>query len=295
MNYTCIICNDIEKKIIKKGVRDNNSINVVKCLKCGHVQLDLIPDLEEDKYFYDKDMQSRELNKDIDFAKKRENYALDLESRKKIFSQISKDSNILEIGSGYGFLLEYMINAGYKIEGLEISSYRRKLSNSISSANVYDYNILKDEVPLEMNKRYDVIIMLQMLEHISNPKKFLIKVREMLKDGGIAIIEVPNFNDHMIKVCKEYFEFYFQRAHISYFTPDTLKYLIEESGFSTVDIKGIQRYSIANAINWFKNGKPEIKDPTFDLPIHIKWVEDYYKSNLSKDIKSDTILAICRK
>ena len=81
---------------------------------------------------------------------------------------------------------------------------------------------------------------------------------------------------------------------MSYFNPKTLKKVFQKAGYN-VKVFGVQRYSIENLINWKLSGKPQISLPTYNLPQELDWIDKYYKTQLEKQLKCDTLIAICEK
>jgi len=77
-----------------------------------------------------------------------------------------------------------------------------------------------------------------------------------------------------------------------YFDKRTLEKVLKKSNFLTVDIFYVQRYSLENFMNWFVIRKPQIMRPTFKTKGCYKWLEDYYKINLCKKGKLDTLIMI---
>lgn len=286
----CILCNNKNFDIISKKVRDSKKHQIIKCKKCLHIQLFPIPtELEEEK-FYDENLQDKNIQF---FGGIKENRVKSFEDTKRrvnfVKSIIPKNGKILEIGSGHGFFIESMEKLKYKITGIEISKEKRKLSKRITKSKIMNVNLMK-EIPSMGN--LDAIVMFHVLEHLSNPSDFLKKVGSMLNQNGVIILEVPNSNDDQIFSNLAYTEFYWQRGHIHYFNPKSLKETISNAGLKS-SILGIQRYSIANMINWKLTNKPQINSPTYSLEKHYEWIDEYYKKKLERSLKCDTIMAIC--
>ncbi len=210
-----IICKSKEFKLVANRPRDSDRHKVITCNKCNLVQLSRIPSIEDDKKFYDENRQSKNIRELTDIKVIRRNSADDTMRRVNFVSRfISKDSTIIDIGSGYGFFIDEMDKHGFNIIGLEISKERREISRKVTNVQVLDTNISKS--PLEIEK-VDYMILFHVLEHISNPIKFLETLRLHLKENGKVIIEVPNIDDLMLESNKAYRDFYWQRAHLLYF------------------------------------------------------------------------------
>ncbi len=291
----CIICGNSQHKIIKESVRDDKLTNVVVCISCKHQQLTPIRHECQIQEFYNLNLQAKEINHNLNIDEIREKSLSDIYRREDtLIKHISNphEAKILDIGTGYGFFIEHMEQCGCKIEGIEISSSRRQIAQSICKSKIFNYNILLDRHINTMLKKYDIVTMFQVLEHIVEPVKFLENVKQIISNNGKIIIEVPNADDHLIEQCYEYKNFFYQTAHVSYFTRDTLSMLLKQCGFKKIEFQGVQRYSIENFMNWLILKKPQLVKPSHEVSGNLQWLDNYYKENLCRDFKCDTLLAI---
>ena len=288
-NQSCTLCKHKDLHIISNRVRDSNRHKVLKCLGCGHVQLYPTPSPEEDKIFYDKDLQNKNIKYYGSIEDHRKKSIDDTLRRWKLVQKITpKRGKILEIGSGHGFFVELAHNNNFKITGIEISKEKRNMSKKVTDAEILDIDINFQELDI---KDFDTIVMFHVLEHITNPFPFLKKIRNMLKPQGKIVVEVPNCNDFQLDLNDAYRNFYWQRAHLHYFTPKILKKALNKTGFKT-EIIGVQRYSIENMFSWKLTNKPQLNEPTYNLPKLYEWIELTYKNHLEKKLKCDTLVAI---
>ena len=110
-----------------------------------------------------------------------------------------KRFTILEIGPGKGNNLETLSKFG-TIDILETEvDFINYLKNE-KSIHINDY-FQKFE---QIQKKYELIVLLDVLEHIENPIKFLKNIYSILSDDGIVVIGVPAFqslwSDHDVKM-----------------------------------------------------------------------------------------------
>jgi hypothetical protein len=107
------------------------------------------------------------------------------------------------------------------------------------------------------------------------------------------VIEVPNIRDLQLKHNNSYRDWYWQRAHIHYFSPRILNKILKKCGFKKIILQGIQRYSLENMFHWKLINKPQLENPTYYLPQEYTWLESSYKKYLEKKLLCDTMIAIC--
>ena len=295
--YFCKICKSDKVIQIRDHVRDSNEFSVYKCSSCGHVQIFPIPDYDNNKQFYDINRQASWVRPNIDIESMRRHLMTDIIRRTKyIEKHFQKNKKILDLGSGYGFFTEEMIKRGWNIYGLEISNSRRAIAEDIVKQKFLNFDVCEiEQIPQEYNHFFDVVVAFQVFEHILKPIEFLQGIKELLVPGGIVVIEVPNGNDHMLNICNEYIDFYFQKAHVSYFSANDLKKLLIKSGYQNIKIEYIQRYSVENAINWMDKGIPQIDSPSYESRKKNTWLDEYYKNYLLDKKITDTIMVIGTK
>ncbi len=294
--FKCIVCNNKAYRDIERRPRDSEHHSIFQCENCGLVQLYPMPSIGEDKEFYDQDNQAKFVHKNITLEEAIEKGLPDVKRRIHFLDeQFGNDRSrvsVLEIGSGYGLFLKQAFESGYDVEGIEISDTRRNIASRLVARPIYDCNLMDQRLDECTKKKYDAVVMFQVLEHIQSPVQFLMNVKTAIKNTGLLIIEVPNVDDHLLSFCSEYDSFYWQRAHLSYYNTSTLKKVIKRAGFSRVSIFGVQRYSIENAMNWLIIGRPQISKPSYTAREDLQWLDDYYREQLIGSLTCDTLIAV---
>lgn len=112
------------------------------------------------------------------------------------FLNETREKNILEIGVGRGnipkILKERAENKKYKYFGADLFDDDLKPLKMDGAIN--DYFVFESgQNTLEADKRFDIVVMCHVLEHIENPKEFLNKlVVNNLTKNGVLILAVPN-------------------------------------------------------------------------------------------------------
>jgi SAM-dependent methyltransferase len=101
-----------------------------------------------------------------------------------------QDVNILEIGSGLGYLTYSLNKAGYNTTGLDISEdavrqAKERYGNYYQSGDLF-------VLSANPQNTYDCIVMTELIEHVENPTAFIKAALSLLKKGGILIVTTPN-------------------------------------------------------------------------------------------------------
>lgn len=100
--------------------------------------------------------------------------------------ETSKNLRILEVGPGLGVNLNTLYKFG-EVDILEIDSYFVE-QIKLEYKNIVNYSNLDN-----IDKKYDLIVMLDVLEHIDDTELFLDKINGILADSGSLIISVPAY------------------------------------------------------------------------------------------------------
>jgi 2-polyprenyl-3-methyl-5-hydroxy-6-metoxy-1,4-benzoquinol methylase len=188
----CMLCNQTAEFEFIHKLRDDTTRNVYKCGSCGHVQVLPLPTVEEDNEFYQSDTMYKSIFSGRSEFQKEENLMYryrdfvyeQAEQFEKHLTNIHKPK-ILDIGTGYGWLVEFMRGKGFDIDGIELSDEKRDLCKQRCGIELFDWNFLVDSPDLrEKTNHYDVICMMQTLEHIGDPITFLRRASRLLKPKG---------------------------------------------------------------------------------------------------------------
>ena len=138
------------------------------------------------------------------------------------FSQnIPKTAKILEIGCGNGVFRDQLENCGYVVDGCDLNLFALKLANRGKGRLIY-YNIF-DLAP-ELIGKYDLIILMDVIEHIDNDVEFLRIAGKHLNDDGLVLINVPAYKYLFSKYDTE-------AGHHRRYTKGKLNKVLEKSGF----------------------------------------------------------------
>ena len=203
------------------------------------------------------------------------------------FKKNLKNKDILDFGCGWGGFLKNVKN--YKsLSGIEL---RNECINHIQK------NIKKIKISNNINsfdKKFDIITMFHVLEHIPYQIKTLKLLKSKLKDKGKIIIEVPHAEDFLIlqEELKEFKNFTFWSEHLILHTYKSLKSILLKAGFKSVNIQYYQRYNFSNHLGWFLKRKPG--GHNFYKEIISDNLNSSYCENLKKLGQTDTLIAIAK-
>ena len=155
-----------------------------------------------------------------------------------------KSYRLLDVGCGEGFSLNFFYEKEWDVLGLDfsdysISSFHPHLTKKFIKGDIFDsIATLKNNL-----EKFDVIILDNVLEHVIDPLGLIETTYEMLNDGGVLVVEVPNdfsdlqnalFEKNMIK------EKYWVAIpdHLNYFSKESLISACHSVGFKIQKVIG---------------------------------------------------------
>jgi 2-polyprenyl-3-methyl-5-hydroxy-6-metoxy-1,4-benzoquinol methylase len=141
--------------------------------------------------------------------------------------------SLFDIGFGFAQALIYFRGKGLDVCGLEPSPEGAKYAKD-QGLNVYQTGI--EDFSCVGSRRFDVVTLLNVLEHLRRPVETLKNIRKyLLKPGGLLVIDVPNeFNDFQMVANEEYGlnEWWVCAPnHINYFSATSLCQVLDLCGY----------------------------------------------------------------
>lgn len=157
-------------------------------------------------------------------------------------------ANILDIGPGYGELIELLLkDYNYtNVRGVDIS---REVVNFCNEVIPNSAILVEDTTTYlaQQGQKFDLVFMLHILEHV--PKQQIVPLLKNIYDAlvpkGILIVEVPNMGDPLTGLNTRYADF----THEVGFTELSLSFVLSAAGFSNVAI----RSNKAIPDRWFRS------------------------------------------
>lgn len=135
---------------------------------------------------------------------------------------------ILDVGTAAGSFLHVARKRGWQVAGCEPNRWlcdwgRERYGIPIRPGTVFD---------LEGNGRgaFDVVTLWDVLEHMPDPKAALLKCRDLLRPGGLLVVNYPDIGSWIARLMGRRWVFLLS-VHLYYFTGATVARLLAETGF----------------------------------------------------------------
>jgi len=169
------------------------------------------------------------------------------------FVDINSGDRLLEVGCGRGLHFKYYLKKTDDVYGLDISKKLLDEMGLKDRVKLFEGNI--DDGTKFENNFFDVIVMVDVIEHTINRYLVLKELKRILKKNGRLVIITPNFMKlkNRIRflfgkyphtaapVAKGGVDFY-DGGHLQYFTFKTLREAIERGGFKVEGEYGFGRF-----------------------------------------------------
>ncbi|MCG5238937.1 methyltransferase domain-containing protein [Azospirillum doebereinerae] len=209
---------------------------VVTCRGCGlQFKIAARPDVPLADYYADTGLyQHRD-----DEAEADKEFARILEILR---GRVQPGARLLDIGSGPGNFLRAAVRAGYDVTGVELNAGLAELARTASGAEVIAGDALA--LPRLLAGReggYDVVTMLDLIEHVLDPVRLLREAASFLKPDGVLLVYTPNHAGLITRVAALAHGLTLGRVqgplrgiydcdHIVFFTPETLHDAVRRAG-----------------------------------------------------------------
>lgn len=232
----CPVCGDHGRRVLFRqqfdGVAESTPVSgyeVVVCDRCGAGYADGIPDQRAfDRYY--REMSKYEYHQregaESPFDATRLALIADLIAPRLPDPQV----RILDVGCATGRLLEELRQRGFPaVMGLDPSPACAAAAERLYGIPVLNLTLAELS---EREERFDLVIVVGVLEHLEDLAEAFVQLRRILVPGGLVYVEVPDattFADWPNAPFQD-----FSTEHINFFAPQSLANLFAVQGFETV-------------------------------------------------------------
>lgn len=161
---------------------------------------------------------------------------------------------LLDIGCGGGLLSEPMARLGAEVVGADAAPRNIPVAqvHAAQMGLTIDYRNTTAEAMAAEGEQFDVVLNMEVVEHVADPLAYLTACHDLLKPGGLHICSTINRNPKsyaMAIVGAEVVMRWLPRGThdwSKFITPDELFALLEQAGLKPVDRKGF----VFNPLSW---------------------------------------------
>ncbi len=226
---TCHVCNSPSFDAVLSADAGNLELN--RCSACGFVYLSSWQEsvARADELY---DYYAQLTDEDLAERHSAENRARQRALLQKL-SSYTTGRKLLDVGCGDGQLLETATKAGWEPAGIDLSEAAVELCRrrGLDASNTDFFDRALD------TRRFDVIVMSELIEHVPAPQRFLSRAESLLEPGGVLYLTTPNFGSLARRMLGARWSV-IHPEHIGYFEPSTLRDMVSrETGLHALEVE----------------------------------------------------------
>lgn len=247
------VADTVERRTIDScnlcGYRDTepfcpaNGRGLVKCKNCGLVYVGQQPEAEElyalygETYFHND--ESGEVGY-TNYIKDEANIRRTVNRRFEHIEKFVKPGRLLDVGCAMGFFIDEASKRGWQVEGMDVSHFAVQYVKERFGHEAYQGSL--KTLDLEEGA-YDLVTMFDVIEHVPDPKGYMVEVGKLLKSGGIFELATPDVDSIPAKLTgKRWIGYKLSEEHVYYFSVNTLRQMLDFAGFDVVHVRHIGKY-----------------------------------------------------
>jgi len=151
----------------------------------------------------------------------------------------AKRGKLLDVGCAMGYLVDEAVSRGWDAYGIDPSTYAisrvsKTLKQRVKTATI-------DEISYP-RKSFQCVTMLDVVEHLKDPRRDLDKIRSILTDDGELAITTGDCESWLARLLGRHWTFYNPPQHLFFYSKSSLTRLLHEAGFTPVRWFGMGKW-----------------------------------------------------
>lgn len=221
----CPLCSSaaIDKFTVKHGMR------IDQCETCGFRFTNPPPTSEQLREFYNSEAKTIE---NVIFEATRATRVPIFERRVELISRHVNRGTLLDIGGATGIFVSALKHAGtqFKVSVVDLNA------DAIEKLRARHPDIEGHHIDVfDHCGAYDVVTLWDTIEHLRDINGMATHLFNLIKPGGFLFVSTPNINSFEHWVGQDRHPQVEPVSHLNYFSPKTLRLLLENHGFTIVD------------------------------------------------------------
>lgn len=198
---------------------------IVRCRRCGLTYTN--PRLRLDRI-----LQGYTQAEDTEYAEEAESRSINAYFTLAAIRRHTSKGRLLDVGCAHGYLLN-AARVHFEVRGIELSSCSREYARKQLGLTVDAATLREAAYP---DAHFDVVTMVDVIEHLTDPLADLRDAHRILKPGGVLYLVTPDLSGLAAKLLRGRW-WGLRPAHLYYFDPKTMSAMLEKAGFETLETR----------------------------------------------------------
>jgi SAM-dependent methyltransferase len=209
--------------------RSKHGFTVLRCVRCNnaYVPESTVPADLEDMYskgYFEGEQSTGYPSYLADSPLILENFKSRLAAIERLGT---RGRRLLDVGAAYGLFLKVARDAGWDASGVEIAPDCAVEAAKLSGAPV----VCGDFTEVPLTGPFDVIVMLDVIEHFRDPVQVMRRAFELLAPSGYLVIDTGDFDTAWARILGNRWYFLDPPQHLFYFSRRGLLSALRDAGF----------------------------------------------------------------
>ncbi len=139
---------------------------------------------------------------------------------------------LLDVGSAMGGFMRVAADAGFTVEGVEVSQFGAEYTRRELGLPVHCSSLREAALP---SSTYDVVTMWDVIEHLPDPLENLAEVARILRPGGVCFVTTGDVSSRYARMLGRRWHLLTPPQHLLYFSPPALERALGRYDLKVVD------------------------------------------------------------
>ena len=233
-DFHCLVCSGINLHLLFRKTGNRDDLAIYQCKDCRIVFL-AAGDKGFNPELYNYYAERLGIGKNALYDSITEKRYGQLQKK---FKSMLSGRRVLDVGCGQGHFVDFMMRSGWNVLGIDLSESAveicRQYTLPVKKMDIFDSSLKAGS--------FDLLMVSEVIEHVHNPVQFIRRAEALLRPGGLLYLTTPNYASLDRYILGSDWSV-FNREHLIYFTPRTLKRLFKT--YTDFNIQSLHTQSLS--------------------------------------------------